>query len=376
MSSLDRYPTRERGLYVHIPFCVSKCTYCDFYSLPDRLNSLDSYVEAILKEAQKYAGLPFATVYLGGGTPSLLRADGVRKLFTGLRQTFDLSSVSEATMEANPESVNAELLEAARTSGLNRISIGVQSLSDVELTRVGRIHLAAQAIEAIVLAQNSGFDNISVDGILGLPGQDWQSLMVTLETLIGMDIQHLSLYCLSVEPHTPLAANLPPDLPSDDAQAELYEQAAALLVKRGFEHYEISNFALPGYECQHNLNYWRSGEYVGLGPAAASHFEGKRYKNKADLDAYLANPIGVVEEVEELTGKEKAAEEAMLRLRLLQEGLDWGDLALKYGDENIIGLTGRLNGLVKKLVRNGANYRLEPSYALVSNQILSEVLGD
>jgi oxygen-independent coproporphyrinogen-3 oxidase len=367
-----------RGLYVHIPFCVSKCAYCDFYSLPSRLDSLDAYIAAVLKEAQKYDGLRFETTYLGGGTPSLLKADGVKNLLSGLRQIFDLSSVGEATMEANPESVSAELLAAAKLSGLNRISIGAQSLSDIELEKVGRIHVAAQAVEAIDLAHRAGFANISADGILGLPGQDWQFLMVTLETLIGLDIQHLSLYCLSIEPHTPLSLNLPPDLPSDDIQAELYDQAVTLLEQRGFGHYEISNFALPGYECQHNLNYWRGGEYIGLGPAAASHFEGKRYKNQANLDAYLANPTGVVEEVEELPGKEKAAEEAMLRLRLLEEGLDLNDLASKYGDEKIIGLAHRLNKLVteKKLVRNGANYRLVPSYALVSNQILSDVLGD
>jgi oxygen-independent coproporphyrinogen III oxidase len=202
--------------------------------------------------------------------------------------------------------------------------------------------------------------------------------MVTLETLIGLDIQHISMYCLSIEPHTPLALNPPPDIPSDDEQAELYEYASALLLDRGFGHYEISNFALPGFECRHNLNYWRGGEYLGLGPVAASHLNGKRFKNKADLEAYLQNPTGQVEEVEELSAPEKAAEEAILRLRLLQEGLDSDELAVKYGDENVIGLVIRLNKLVREgsLVRNGSRYFLPPSCALVSNPILAKVLGD
>ena len=352
-----------RGLYIHIPFCVKKCAYCDFYSLPQRLESLGSYVDSVLVEARKYSGMDFHTIYLGGGTPSLLGAEGLSKLLKGLRQIIDLSQLSEATIEANPESITPALLHAAKTSGINRLSIGVQALSDTELQKVGRIHTSVRAVTAVEEAKAAGFNNISADVILGLPGQDWPSLMITLETLIGLDIQHISLYCLSIEPCTPLAKNLPADLPSDDEQADLFANACSLMTDRGFIHYEISNFALPGYECQHNLNYWRGGEYVGLGPSAASHLEGKRFKNKADLDAYLQNPVGQIEEVEELNPTQKAGEEAILRLRLLREGLDINELAVKYGDENVVGLAGRLNDLVKdgSLVRNGANYRLLPA---------------
>jgi len=366
------------GLYIHVPFCVRKCDYCDFYSLPERLDSLEAYIEAVLTEAQKYRKMSFQTIYLGGGTPSLLRAAGLSKLMYGLKRVFDLSGVIEATLEANPESVTRETLEAALENGINRISIGVQSLSNSELKRVGRIHTAEQAAAAIELAHSVGFNNISGDLILGLPGQDRQSLMLNLETLIGLDIQHLSLYCLSVEPHTPLAANLPADLPSDDEQAELYREAVNLTRKRGFTHYEISNLTLPEFECLHNLNYWRGGEYIALGPAAASHYEGKRYKNRADLDAYIRNPTGQVEEIEELPPSEKAAEEAILRLRLLREGLDLYELTARYGDENVLGLAGRLNDLSKEgtLLRNGSRYYLPEDKALVSNPILARVLGD
>jgi oxygen-independent coproporphyrinogen III oxidase len=367
-----------QGLYVHIPFCVSKCAYCDFYSLPQRLSSLNSYLDAVLIEAGQYAGLDFQTLYLGGGTPSLLGSEGLKYLLGGLKHIFNLANLEEASMEANPESISESLLETARSLGINRISVGVQSLSDQELLNVGRIHSADQAVRALYLAQKVGFANISADVIVGLPGQHWQSLMVTLETLIGLDIQHLSVYCLSIEPHTPLALKPVPDIPTEDGQADLYEQTVTLLEKRGFQHYEISNFAVPGFECLHNLNYWRGGEYLGLGPAAASHLKGRRFKNKADLDAYLIDPRGQVEEIEELKAEDKAAEEAILRLRLLREGLNIDELAAKFGAQNTGGLIERLNSLAEKdlIIRNNSNFRLEPTCALVSNPILARVLGD
>jgi oxygen-independent coproporphyrinogen III oxidase len=199
---------------------------------------------------------------------------------------------------------------------------------------------------------------------------------VTLETLAAMGIEHLSAYCLSLEPRTPLAENPPANLPSEDGQATLYENAVELLERRGFSRYEISNFAIPGYDCQHNLNYWRGGQYLGLGPSAASHLKGLRFKNKADLDAYLQNPTGQIEEAEELAPSAKAAEEAILRLRLLQEGLDITALAEKFGDQNVLELASRLDRLVeaKSLFRNGSVYYLSPSSVLVSNRILSELV--
>jgi oxygen-independent coproporphyrinogen-3 oxidase len=366
-----------RGLYVHIPFCVHKCSYCDFYSLPDRLSSIDVYLEALLKEAAQYGKLNFETLFIGGGTPSLLGPLGLNNLMNGLSRQFRLGGLSESTIEANPESISPDFLRAAQACGINRISIGVQSLADCELQKVGRVHSAAQAIHALESILEFGFTNISADVILGLPGQDWQSLMTTLETLIGMNLPHISMYCLALEPHTPLAANPPTDLPSDDAQAELYAQAVRLLEQRGFGHYEISNFALPGYECRHNLNYWHGGEYVGLGPAAASHYKGGRYKNKADLDGYINDPGGQKDEVERLNKPEKAGEGAILRLRLLKEGLDLHQMIDQYGDQNVIALASHLNQLAKKghLQREGSIYRLNPEMALVSNSILSELVA-
>jgi coproporphyrinogen III oxidase-like Fe-S oxidoreductase len=481
------------GLYVHVPFCVSKCAYCDFYSLANRPDLVDPYVDAVLTEAQAHAGLSFETLYLGGGTPSLLGAASLRGLVEGLKRVFDLSPIVEATIEVNPESASEELLRSAMGLGFSRVSVGVQSLSDYELQGVGRVHAAAQAVEAVSRAVGMGFKDVSADVIVGLPGQtlggasnpsnsksqiakipNWgrgvedgtseafaptspqgcaegpegsdssrpypfaeglgvppatchceplsehsegkakqsplpeiaasssaprkdrvgeawglrglkddsgtvspESLRCTLKGLSGLGVNHLSVYCLSLEQGTRLAADPPDDLPSDDEQAELFEEARLLLEEQGFIHYEISNFCLPGRECRHNLNYWRGGEYLGLGPAAASHLVDRRWKNRADLLAYIHSPSGVGDEVEELGLKEKAGEEAMLRLRLLVEGLAADEMVRRFGEDGTQELFSRLNGLVSQglLTCDGSVYRLARSQVLVSNPIFSRVLG-
>ena len=502
-----------RGLYIHIPFCVKKCSYCDFYSLPAHTDTIESYVQAVLQEAHAYSpsfvrpkvpcistgriegelfphlnpsqspftkgrspSVSFQTLYIGGGTPSLLGPKNLTTLITSLpchserseesssphrhcerseaiserggipnpsmlvsspiererklsllvsplapcgrrpqpevpearRETeserganqtvnplcssplegedsgegFPLSknknSLIESTIEVNPESATPEFLQTVKNLGFTRLSFGVQSLNDNELQSVGRIHTAAQAIKAIKLAQKINFQSISADLIIGLPGQSWTSLRNSLSTLVGMGIQHLSVYCLSLEAGTPMANNPPPDLPTDEMQARLFEETRNYLKTCGFAHYEISNFALPGYECLHNLNYWRGGEYLGLGPAAASHLNGKRFKNRANLDAYLQNPTGQIEDIEELNPKNKAAEEAMLRLRLLEEGLNLVELTAKFGPANTVDIIRRLDKMVQEglLLQTGSACRLEPSRILTSNPIFARVLGD
>lgn len=368
----------DYGLYIHIPFCVKKCAYCDFYSLPGCTHLINSYIDALFQEALRHRGMRFATLYIGGGTPSLLGPEGIRKVMNGLGDVFDLSHVTEATVEVNPDSATTEFLTTAKACGLNRVSIGVQSLSDAELKAVGRIHNAAQAVTAIENAKKAGFTEISADAIAGLPGQTWESLKTTLEKLVSLDIVHLSLYCLSLEHGTPLAEHPPEGLPTDDEQAELFERSSELLVGKGFRHYEISNFARPGNESKHNLNYWRGGEYLGLGPSAASHLAGKRFKNPADLCAYLANPGGKIEDEETLDARDKAGEEAMLRLRLLDEGLDITKLRDKFGEANTKALEGRLHKLAAEglLLNEGTRYRLPPRYVLTCNPILVRVIGE
>ncbi len=367
-----------RGLYIHIPFCVKKCAYCDFYSLPSRNHLIPAYIDALLSEAETCRGMPFETLYIGGGTPSLMGAPGIKKLAGGLRKIFDLKKITEATVEVNPESATPEFFKTASECGINRISIGVQSLCDAELKSVGRIHKAIQAMEAISNAGEAGFSEISADVIIGLPGQSWESLSRTLEKLISPGITHLSMYCLSLEEGTPLAENPPENLPSEDTQADLFEKARDLLLNSGLSHYEISNFALPGHECRHNLNYWRGGEYLGLGPAAASHIGGRRFKNKGDLDAYLTEPMEQVMDIEELKPSEKAAEEAMLLLRLVQEGLNIEELSGRYGKRNTSRLKKRLEVLAEEgfLDRRETIYRIPSERVLTSNQVLVKVVGE
>ncbi len=363
---------------MHVPFCAHKCDYCDFYSVAGRLDLVDSYIEAVITEASHYRGQSFDTLYLGGGTPSILGAKNLEHLVTSIKAALDVQKFNEATIEVNPDSASLELFEAALKNGINRISIGVQSLADAELKCVSRIHTAEQALTAIGMAAAAGFHRISVDVIIGLPGQTWQALFSTLDRIIMQPIDHISIYCLSLEHETPLALHPPADLPSDDDQADLFVQARDFLQNNGFVHYEISNFARPGCECAHNLNYWRGGEYVGLGPAAASHLHGRRFKNRADLSAYINDPCGVVEDSEELGGEKKLAEEAILHLRLLMEGLDVKNMISGFNPQHTARLTRRLDMLVTEgaLLFDGAVYRLAPSAVLISNTVFCRVLPD
>lgn len=345
------------GLYIHIPFCVSKCRYCDFYSLAGKEDLIDRYLSAVVKETEKYVGMPFKTLYVGGGTPSLMGSQGLARLMDGLHSHLRIGNLLEATIEANPESASEDFLKAVRSTGFKRISIGVQSLNDDELKKAGRVHTSVQALKAIDLAFRCGINNVSADIIIGLPGQTSETLDSTLRKLIGMGLTHISAYCLSIEKGTAFAACPPDDLPDDDVQARMYENVCRILKGYDFVHYEISNFALRGEECLHNLNYWRGGEYIGLGPSAASHVNGRRWKNSSNMKAYIDNPTasGFVEDIVDI--ETKIAEEAMLRLRLLDEGLDLAQLVGHYGFSASKGLQERLDNLAgqKMLVKNGKN---------------------
>ncbi|MCX6007547.1 MAG: radical SAM family heme chaperone HemW, partial [Chloroflexi bacterium] len=331
------------GLYIHIPFCVRKCHYCDFYSVPGKTALLDSYLDALFLEAGKYRDMEFETLYIGGGTPSILGPKRLEALIKGLSQHLDMGHLQEASIEVNPESADADFLSMAFSLGINRISIGVQSLNDNELKKAGRIHNARTAIDAIDTAARCGFENISADVIIGLPGQTAESLVTTLTQLEIRRLTHLSAYCLSIEKNTPFAVSPPEDLVEDDGQAILFEEVVQYLRQHGFKHYEISNFSLRGKECLHNLNYWRGGEYVGLGPSAASHINGRRMKNSASLERYLEGPLTIEVEEEELGPAAKMAEEAMLRLRLLEEGLELKNLERRYACVNVGELKSRLD---------------------------------
>ena len=288
----------KAGLYIHIPYCHAKCAYCDFYSTPDSSTAL-ALVDCLLTEARlRRDELPCrpSTVYIGGGTPSSLGAEALAGLISGLGNVFDLGGVEEFTVEVNPEDVTAHLLDTLRQTGVNRVSMGVQSLVDRELQAVGRRHTAAQAAEAARLVA-SRFDNFSLDLIFGLPGQTLDSLRYSLNGLVGLGAPHLSAYLLSYEQGTRLYASLMAGK-IEEASEELCEQVYRLvcdtLASAGYEHYEISNYARPGHESRHNSSYWNGTPYLGLGPGAHS-FDGtvRRY-NPRSIKEYITALSDVV----------------------------------------------------------------------------------
>jgi oxygen-independent coproporphyrinogen-3 oxidase len=320
-------------LYVHVPFCDGKCHYCGFYSVlaePRLIALYPSLPAAELDQAlarfPHLAGEPVTTVYLGGGTPALLGARGLATLSASLASRLPLDGVEEWTAELNPASVTAGLLGALGEMGVNRLSLGVQSLDDDALARVGRRHTAAQALQAVRLAQDAGFENTGIDLIAGLPGVSLGQWRDTLARAAALGLTHVSVYALSVEPGTALAGHESAGLrlPDDEAQLAALSLAEALLGEAGYARYEISNYALPGFECRHNLGIWRGNDYLGLGPAAASRTGRARWTNEPDLAGYLAalaEGHAPPRSEERLGEADDACERASFALRL-SEGLD------------------------------------------------------
>ncbi len=295
----------SKGLYVHVPFCVRKCLYCDFYSQTDFSLGAE-YVDSVLKELEKYKGESFDTVFVGGGTPTSLGGELVRLCEA-------LPKAEEFTVEANPGTVDFELLKALKAAGANRLSIGVQSFNDSELKALGRIHTAAQAEDAFLAARRAGFRNISVDLMLSTPGQSLASVKHSLERVRELSPDHVSAYSLIIEEGTPFY-DMELDLPNEDEEREIYWYVCEFLNKIGLKQYEISNFALPERESRHNLKYWSGGEYIGIGAAAASYNGGFRYRNGADLKKYLHGE-GMGLDREKITPKERLGEKFWLGLR-------------------------------------------------------------
>ena len=270
------------GVYIHVPFCERKCVYCDFYSIEDH-SSFDAFVDAVVAEIGSFAeearGTRFGTIFFGGGTPSLLAPNQLAKILDELRKGYSIENDAEVTLEANPGTISAESLSAYRSLGINRLSIGVQSFHNDELKFLGRIHNADEARRSVSDARRAGFSNISIDLILALPGQTIDKLEISLAEAVALDPKHISAYTLIVEKGTPLyrlvqSRQVAP-LPSE-AEAELYAFSMDYLIDRGFEHYEVSNYARPGFRSRHNSGYWDHSPYLGFGPSAHSFWKGKR----------------------------------------------------------------------------------------------------
>ena len=358
------------GIYIHIPFCKSKCAYCDFYSLARGEGHMDDYCAALSASlrasAEKAAGYSVDTVYFGGGTPTALGAKRLAALLDVVTACYPVAADAEITAEANPESArDAPALRTLRAAGFNRISLGMQSADDAELLAVGRIHTAADTVAAVEAARAAGFDNLSLDLIYGLPAQTPERWLGSLDAALALHPEHLSCYGLKVEPDTPLwARRESADLPDDDMQAELYLAAVERLEAHGFAQYEISNFARPGLESRHNLKYWTLGEYLGFGPGAHSDFGGRRFALARDLDAFLAGRA-VYSEDAAISPHERAAERVMLGLRTAA-GLDAARLA---GAEGVLRQC-EAHGLA---VLSGGRWRLTARGYLVSNAIILQI---
>lgn len=349
------------GLYIHVPFCVRKCRYCDFYSVTE-LSLTDLYTSAVIRNIKAY-GYGFDTVYFGGGTPSLLTP----KQIGAILSAADIAPNAEISMECNPNSVTENYLREVRLAGVNRLSFGVQSFDDNELKMLGRLHDSAQAVTAIETAKKVGFDNISADLMLAVSGQTFDSLGRSLDAVAKLPLTHISAYMLKVEEGTPLAAdeNLLAQIPDEDDTADMYLEAVKRLADAGFEQYEISNFARDGFECKHNLKYWRCEEYLGIGPAAHSFIEGTRFACPKDLGRFISSEF---QEMVTIDTGGSAEEKAMLALRLVKEGLPI---------EAYPATEMRAEMLIKAslLKKEKGTLRLTPEGCLVSNQIICHLLA-
>ncbi|MGH2722286.1 MAG: radical SAM family heme chaperone HemW [Actinomycetota bacterium] len=323
-----------RGVYVHVPFCLVRCGYCDFNAYAGMDALAGPYVDALVREIEAAAdGGPVATVFVGGGTPTQLPPASLGRILAAVRDAFALDPGAEVTVEANPETVDEGVFAALRAAGFNRVSVGVQSLAPEVLRRLDRVHSAERALGALRAARSAGFERLNGDLIFGTPGEtddDWRR---SLDGVLGAGVDHVSAYALTVEPSTPLASAVARGIlvgPDEDAQADRYETAARVLAEAGLVRYEISNWAVPGSWCRHNLVYWTGGDYFGFGAGAHGHHAGRRAWNLRLPRTYVERSPAVEDGFEELGPSQRREEAAILGLRLAG-GLDRAAFARRWG---------------------------------------------
>lgn len=381
---------RELELYIHIPFCVKKCAYCDFLSRSASDQQIEEYVQALIEEIRYYKEVAkkyeVSTVFLGGGTPSLLTEEQMKVLMEVLGQTFFIRQNAEITMEANPGTVTVEKLRAYQKAGINRISFGLQSVDNEELKMLGRIHTYEEFLESYDAARKAGFPNINVDLISAIPKQTVRSWEQTLQTIISLQPEHISAYSLIVEEGTPFAklygegCELEHLLPSEEEERRMYERTEELLQEAGYHRYEISNYAKEGYECQHNLGYWERKEYLGLGLGASSLIEETRFHNTETMEEYLRdakNPILLRKEQEKLEQQEQMEEFVFLGLRKMR-GIQEERFTETFGKEIWDCYGKNLERVIKEglLEREEGALRLTRKGIDVSNYVFYEILSD
>ena len=355
------------GLYIHIPFCRKKCNYCDFYSIGGADGVPAEYIRAVKREI--YAHQPFtaATVYFGGGTPSLLTADQL----TDILSVIDIRPGAEITLEANPDTLTPEKLAGFRAAGVNRLSIGVQTVYNSSLARLGRIHDADKAALAFRWAKQAGFENISGDLMIGLDNYSYEEMYATIEFLVNRGATHISAYMLKIEEGTPFYYDTPENLADEDQMADYYLAACEKLAELGYQQYEISNFCLPGYHSRHNTIYWRLEDYLGIGPGAHSCMGGHRFYYPRHLAGFITNPVKIQD------GIADADDYIMLSLRL-KDGLDFSALKTRYNLVPNSYVKRKLEIYAKQgfVTYDGNTVNLTPTGFLAENVIASDIMSN
>ena len=379
---------RQAGLYLHIPFCSRKCHYCSFFSFAPQPGDIAALVASLHQQIEQTARLPemqdlvFATFFVGGGTPSLLPVEVLAELLAHCRRSYRWSEDEvEISIEVNPGTIDGQGLAALRRAGFNRLSIGIQSLDDGELGRLGRIHNRAQALDCLHAARQAGFSNLSGDLMYGLPGQTTASWQQTLEDLLACAPQHLSLYELTVEEGTALCAAVagnPALLPSEEAVLEMMTITQHLVDGGGWPRYEISNYARRGYQCRHNVNYWQNGSYLGLGPGAVSGLNGERRAAVADLHQYaqwVSRGQSVWEEVERLEPEAAFRETVVMGLRMIA-GVSISELHQRFAIDLPSYYGAVFTRLVDEqlLIYSGDRIRLSSRGLALANRVMAELV--
>lgn len=369
-------------IYIHVPFCKSRCIYCDFYSTtcPDTVRT--RYVEAACAELAARKDYlpegPIRSIYLGGGTPSLLSAKELDTLFACISKHYNIAADAEVTLESNPDDISGAWIDERRNLGINRVSLGVQSFQAGTLQLLNRRHSAEQAVEAVNMLHDRGLNNISIDLIYGLPGQTADEFHRDLETAFSLPVKHLSTYALSIEEGTPLAKMVAEGhvtVTDEEVFLKEYEDLMRMAEQHGFEHYEISNFALPGYASRHNSAYWDGTPYIGIGPGAHSYDGTSRRYNHADLDAYIHAHANPPHSIEEMTVEERFDEMVFTALRT-RAGLDLTRLRTCFGHAWTEGLmlAARPHLTQGRLVTEGGRLRLTRQGIFVSDDIMSDLM--
>ena len=376
---------KNLSLYLHMPFCKKKCPYCDFYSQTD-FDDFRRYADAMLLQMEDYSDAASSftvdTIYIGGGTPSIVPEKIMYDIIDGIYRNFKVFIDAETTLEANPATLDLSALKKYRRMGINRLSIGAQSMVDSELDVLGRIHSASDVERSVDLARRAGFDNISLDLMYGVPDQTRRSLAISLAQAVALEPEHISLYGLKIEKGTRFDAIKDSlKLPDEEEEFGMYEDSIAYLADHGFEQYEISNFSLKGRECLHNMRYWTCGEYLGLGPGAHSYFNGSRFSFRRDINDYIEameqpeSEVEIIDENYRISSSERVGEYIMLSLRLTR-GIDVEEFSRTFSLD-----FDRMYGeLLKAYIEGGFMKRTEKGYAFtvkgmyVSNYILSSML--